>query len=127
MPTETMPKEALTPEELRRQKEREYFKKYYQKNKEKIKKHDKEYKRKRYHSDPEFREKYLEARRRRHLEYREAYKRLKITLGGKCSVCGEDDLDVLEIHHPDGKEGRVFPLFIVRSLENGLDMELNRT
>jgi len=151
-----VPKEALTPEEIRRQKHREYMKEYYQKHREKISAQAKErylrsmdrrlaynheyyqknrdkmlaemreyYRRKRdellakdrefyqknrerilaekkerYHSDPKYR---IRARKYGE-ELREEYKRFKIEFGGKCSVCGESDLDKLTEHHPNRKE-----------------------
>jgi len=128
MPTETVPNAALTPEELRYQKRieysREYYQKhreeqlsyhheYYQKNRERIREKFKE----RYHSDPAFRENRLnrvkiwytenKGKRGRYLEKRrEAFRELKIVLGGKCTFngCEERDLDILEPHHPDGKK-----------------------
>jgi len=106
MQTETMPKEALTPEELHRQREREYNKKYYQENKERLKERAKEYWRNRYYSDPEYRAKIIEAVRKAQSKNREAYKRFKIEYGGKCTVCGNDNLKVLDPHHPDGKKER---------------------
>jgi len=100
--------------EYDREYNREYNPRYYQENKERInerkKKRHREYRRERYHSDPEFRAKALESLHKTYSKYREAYERLVTKLGGKCSVCGEDDLDVLQPHHPDGKEekGRRF-------------------
>jgi len=119
-------KEALTPEELRRQKDREYSKEYYRNNKEKVNAKNREYylrnrdkireyrreyyqkNRERirakqwecYHSDPEYRKR----AKKRWEKRREALRKLKIMLGGKCSVCGENDLDILTFHHQDGKE-----------------------
>jgi len=104
--------------EIRRQKGREYDRKYrrkrYQENREEIKKYNREYQRERYHSDPEFREKSLkkacEFRSKNHLKLQEDYKRFKIEYGGKCTVCGESNLDLVDPHHPHGKEekGRGF-------------------
>jgi len=80
--------------ENRRQKRREYLREYlrgyYRRN----------------------RDKHLDKLRRWRKKRLEAYRRFKIEFGGKCSVCGEDDLDVLEPHHPDGKieKGRAFIL-----------------
>jgi len=145
--TENTPKETLTPEELRRQKRREYLREYYRKNKGKIcvqqrenylRNRDRELTKareyyqknrerictkfkERYHSDPKYREEYLNMRKmwreknREKMKYyneerREALVKLKIALGGKCTVCGNDDLDVLVPHHPNGKgeKGRCF-------------------
>jgi len=134
------PKEALTLEELRRQKrreyEREYMREYCKKNREKWiaqaheyylrskekrnresreryqKNHEKilAEKRERYRSDPEFRKMQMEADRKHHLKLREEYKRFKIELGGKCVVCGNDNLNHLIPHHIHGRreKGREF-------------------
>jgi len=117
-------------DEIHRQKHREYQKKYYQNNKDKqrgymrtymrkyrqekkeeFRKYKKEWARERYHSDPEFRRRLLEAKHKARLKRREDYNRFKIEFGGKCSICGEDDLDVLETHHPD-RRGEKQVLFI---------------
>jgi len=95
---------------------KEFARNHYQKNKEKFKEYKRKYRqdnkvrerererlRERYHSDPEFRAKNLESSHKRNLKLQEDYKRFKIEYGGKCTVCGEYDLDVLEPHHPDGK------------------------
>jgi len=77
--------------EIRRQKWREQHRMYY-----------------RTHSqDSEFKRRASEAMRKMNLKLREAYRRLKIEYGGKCVVCGESDLDVLEPHHPNGKKEKV--------------------
>jgi len=97
---------------------REYGKKYRQENREKLRERNRkyqqkrreyfrEYKRNRYHSDLEFRERQRErvrkASRKKYSEYREALMRLKLTLGGRCSICGGNDLEVLDAHHPHGR------------------------
>jgi len=108
-------------DELRRQKRRKYYREYCLKNKDKFKEYGRRYRQKnrekyrerkrkyfqeRYHSDPEFREKCLEGSHKRYLKLREALRRFKIELGGKCLICKEDNLGVLEPHHPEGKEER---------------------
>jgi len=75
---------------------------YYQKNRERIREKFKE----RCDSDSEYRERQVKIQRMWWEKRREALKELKIVLGGKCKVCGESDLDVLQPHHPDGKERR---------------------
>jgi len=111
---------VISKEELRRQKRREYMreynkkyyqekfrehrKKYYQNNKEKFIEYNRKYRRERYHSNSEYREKQKESGRKRQSRYQEEYKRFKIEYGRKCSVCGVSDLDVLVVHHPDGRQ-----------------------
>jgi hypothetical protein len=38
--------------------------------------------------------------------HRRRIDRLKLKLGGKCPSCGEDCLDELQFHHPEGKQWR---------------------
>jgi len=123
--------------EIRNQKRleqgREHFKKYYRENREKfieirnkyrqntiekVREYNRKYQQRRYHSDPNFREKYLESQRRTRERYREAFKRLKVALGEKCAVCGEDDPDVLVIHHLDGREEKNRSLFQTKEFRN---------
>lgn len=147
---------VISKDELRRQKQREYNRRYYQKNREKCKAQAQEYywrnrdkllaeareyyqknrdricaelreryhsdpvyKEKeqsrlkmRYHSDPEFREKRRASFKSWWAKRREAYERFKKEYGGKCSVCGNNDLDVLVPHHPDGRRGEKYKPFI---------------
>jgi len=77
-----------------REEVREYRRKYRQEHKEKFKDYQKNYFQKN-------REKFRESARRGHLKDLEHYRRFKIEFGGKCVVCGESDLNVLEVHHPD--------------------------
>jgi len=76
---------------------------YYQKNRERIRAESRE----RYHFDPIYREK-QRVRLERWLEKRkEAYERFVKEYGGKCMVCGNDDIKVIIPHHLDGKEEKV--------------------
>jgi len=143
-PKAETPNEALTPEELRRKKHREYMRDWHQKHKEKInvkrrmrylKNRDRILERKRehyqenredirakfkerYHSDPEFKEKHLNMQKVWWRKRQEGYIRFKIEYGGKCIVDGEDDLDKLIPHHPDGKEDSTRSFFKSREFTN---------
>jgi len=83
---------------LRNRNERlEYSHEYYLKNRERICAEVME----RYNSDSG-----RERRAKYHEKLLKEFKRFKIEFGGKCTACGEDDLDVLEPHHPHGKEDK---------------------
>jgi len=84
-------------------------KKYQQDNKKKVREYAREYWRRRYHKDPEYREKQLEADRKERLKQQEDYKRFKTEMGGKCIVCGNDNLNMLTPHHPHGKKEKDVP------------------
>jgi len=89
--------------EIRRLKKNEYGKDWREQHPQ----YNTDYGRK-YHQkhrfDPVFKRKKLESAHKRHLKLRQDYEKFKIESGGKCSFCGEGDLEVLGVHHPHGRK-----------------------